>query len=90
MTEEEILKFRNRAEAYFNGILDAEGYDQHRREELGFFVAMVLEDTLDLLEDVETNNPDTDAVMDHIHMHYTNREAFEDGHKILMFKDTEI
>ena len=90
MTEEEILKFRNRAEAYFNRILESEGYDQHRSEELGFLVAKVLEDTLELLEDIETNNPDTNAVMDHIHMLYTNREAFEDGHKILMFKDTEI
>ena len=90
MEEKEILNFRNRAVSYFEQILVAEGYDRQRASDLAFFVAKVLEDTLALVEDVENNNQDTNNVLDHIHMMYSNKFAFEEGHKILMYKDQEV
>ena len=89
MDEETILSFRNRAVPYFERVLAAEGYDPHRAAEIGFFVAKVLEDTLALVEDVNSSNPETDDVLNHIHRLYANQFAFDSGNKILMYQDTE-
>ena len=87
MQEKQILAFRNRAVAYFERVLLAEGFDPHRASELAFYVAKVLEDTHSLLEDVENESSDTDRVLDHIHLLYSNVSAFNEGHKVLMYKD---
>ena len=89
MDEKEILAFRNRAIPYFESVLIKEGYSAHRASELGFYIAKVLEDTFSLVEDVEKQNEDSDEVMDHIHLLYTCKFAFEEGHKILMYEDQE-
>lgn len=75
---------------YFEQVLAAEGYDRHRASELAFCVAKVLEDTLALVEDVENNDQDTNKVLDHVHMLYSDKLAFEEGHRILMYKDKEV
>jgi hypothetical protein len=87
MEEETILAFRNKAVKYFERVLHAEGHDLLRATELAFFIAKVLEDTHSLVEDVEADNPETHDVYDHIHMLYTNVDAFIEGHKILMYKN---
>ena len=87
MNEENILKFRNRAIGYFERVLTAEGYDHDRASQLAFYVAKILEDTHSLVEDVENQNANTDEVLDHIHLMYSNADAFAEGHKVLMYKD---
>ncbi len=87
MDEEQILVFRKRAVKYFERVLLAEGYDHVRATELAFFIAKILEDTRSLLEDVESENADTDAVLDHIHLLYTNAYAFNEGRKVLMYEE---
>lgn len=87
MDEDKILEFRNRAAKYFERVLIAEGYDAHRASELAFYVSKVLEDTHSLLQDVEYENVDTDEVLSHVHLFYSNSFAFVEGRKLLMYKD---
>ena len=87
MNEEQILAFSTRAVPYFERILLAEGYDVQRVSDLAFFIAKVLEDTHSLVEDVEGENLDTDEVLDHIHLLYTNASAFNEGLKVLRYID---
>ena len=87
MDEQTIMEFRNRAQPYFQAILIKEGYDIPRAADLGFYIAKILEDALSLLEDVETNNGNSDTVLDYVHMLYANEYAFSEGDKLLMYRD---
>ena len=85
--EDEILKFRNQAIPFFRAVLLKEGYDNSRADELAFYTVKVLEDSFPLVQNFEKRDTNTENILDNIHMLFTNRNAFEEGKKILMWKD---
>lgn len=87
MEENEIIKFREKAIAYFQPILENEGYSIEKAQELAFYVSKILEDTLNLFESIESNETDFDKVTSDIHLLFTNVNVFERGRKILMWEE---
>jgi len=89
MEEREILEFREKAVSYFIPVLLGEGYNEKQAADLAFYIAKILEDALPLIKNVEENNSDFEKIIDNIHLLYVNSQAFEDGGKILMWKDVD-
>lgn len=86
MDETAIIEFRNKAVRYFESVLTENGYGGGSSD-LAFLIAKVLEDTLALFEDIETANRDTEEVIQHVHMLYANKHAFNEGNRILMWEE---
>lgn len=84
VVDDTICKFRAKASAYFERNLLMNGYDPERAQDLGFYIAKLLEDTLHLHADIENDHSDADEVLDHVHMLYANKAAFETEYKLLM------
>ena len=85
--ENEITRFREKAIDYFRPVLLEDGYPPEKVEELAFYITKILEDAIPLLKCIEENESDIEKVMDDIHLLYTNRTAFEEGKKVLMWED---
>ena len=85
--EKEFIEFRKKAIEYFQPILIKEGYPPEKASKLAFFIAKILEDAIPLLECIAENETDIERVLDDIHLLYTNRTAFEEGKKVLMWED---